>query len=66
MKNEKLDDVLKTVTKKSNKDLAQTLIVLERDFNTIKTLLLDLTTTINEIEVTYDAVYNELEKRIKK
>jgi hypothetical protein len=66
MKNEKLADVLKTVTKKSNKDLAQTLIVLERDFNTIKTLLLDLTTTINEIEVTYDAVYNELEKRIKK
>ena len=66
MKNEKLQEVLKTYTKKSNKDLAQTLVILEKDFNSIKNLLLDLTETLNEIETTYDAVYGELEKRIKK
>ena len=66
MKNEKLQEVLNTYTKKSNKDLAQTLVVLEKDFNSIKNLLLDLTETLNEIETTYDAVYAELEKRIKK
>jgi len=66
MKNEKLQEVLNTYTKKSNKDLAQTLVVLEKDFNSIKNLLLDLTETLNEIETTYDAVYGELEKRIKK
>jgi hypothetical protein len=66
MKNEKLQEVLKTYSKKSNKDLAQTLVVLEKDFNMIKSLLLDLTETLNDIETTYDAVYDELEKRIKK
>jgi hypothetical protein len=66
MKNEKLQEVLNTYTKKSNKDLAQTLVILEKDFNTIKNILLDLTETLNEIETTYDAVYGELEKRIKK
>jgi hypothetical protein len=66
MKNEKLQEVLKTYSKKSNKDLAQTLVVLEKDFNMIKSLLLDLTETLNDIETTYDVVYDELEKRIKK
>lgn len=66
MGNEKLQEVLKTHTKKSNKDLAQILVVLERDFNSIKNVLLELTETLNEIETTYDAVYGELEKRIKK
>lgn len=66
MKNEKLQEVLNTYTKKSNKDLAQILVVLEKDFNSIKNVLLDLTETLNEIETTYDAVYGELEKRIKK
>lgn len=66
MKNEKLQEVLKTYTKKSNKDLAQTLVILEKDFNSIKNLLLNLTETLNEIETAYDTVYGELEKRIKK
>ena len=66
MKNEKLQEVLKTYTKKSNKDLAQILVVLEKYFNSIKNVLLELTETLNEIETTYDSVYGELEKRIKK
>lgn len=66
MKNEKLQDLLNTYKKKSNKDLAQSLVVLERDFNSIKNVLLDLTETVTEIETVYDAIYSELEKRIKK
>ena len=36
-----------------------------RDFNKIKDVLLELTETVKEIELTYDTLYNELEKRVK-
>jgi hypothetical protein len=65
MKNEKLQDVIDNHKNKSNKDLANILVTLEVDFNNIKTTILELTETLKELEVTYDTVYDELQKRLK-
>ena len=65
MKNEKLQDVIDNHKNKSNKDLANILVTLEVDFNNIKTTILELTETLKELEITYDTVYDELQKRLK-
>lgn len=65
MKNEVLKNILDEHTNKSNKDLANILITLESDFNSTKKVILELTETLKELEITYDSVYNELQKRLK-
>ena len=61
------NDVVKieNVDKKSNKDLATLLVALKNDFEDVKETVLRLTTTMEEVEVTYDKVYNELKQRLK-
>ena len=65
MKNEQLNEILESYKNKSNKELANILATLQIDFNNIKTTLINLTDTLKEVEITYDAIYNELQKRLK-
>jgi hypothetical protein len=41
------------------------LVALKNDFEDVKETVLRLTTTMEEVEVTYDKVYNELKQRLK-
>jgi hypothetical protein len=65
MNNPKLKEIYENVDKKSNKDLAKTLLGLKNDFDALKENVLKLTTTLEEVEMTYDKVYNELKERLK-
>lgn len=65
MNNQKLKDIYENVDKKSNKDLAQILLGLKNDFEAVKENILKLTTTLEEVEITYDKVYGELKDRLK-
>ena len=65
MKNEKLQELIDTHTGKSNKDLANSLLTLKADFENIKKTIIELTDTLSEVEIAYDHVYNELQKRLK-
>ena len=65
MNNTRLKEIYENVDKKSNKDLAKILLGLKNDFDTLKDNVLKLTTTLEEVEVTYDKVYNELKDRLK-
>ena len=65
MNNPKLKEIYDNVDKKSNKDLAKTLLGLKNDFDALKENVLRLTTTLEEVEMTYDKVYGELKDRLK-
>jgi hypothetical protein len=65
MNNTRLKEIYENVDKKSNKDLAKILLGLKNDFDALKDNVLKLTTTLEEVEVTYDRVYNELKDRLK-
>jgi hypothetical protein len=65
MKNEKLKELFDNCGNKSNKELANVLLTLKVDFDTTKNTLLEITEILKEIELTYDAVYNELQNRLK-
>jgi hypothetical protein len=65
MNNPKLKEVFENVDKKSNKDLATLLVALKNDFEGVKETVLRLTTTLEEVEITYEKVYNELKLRLK-
>jgi hypothetical protein len=65
MKNEKLQEIIDKHKGLANKELANILVTLEVDFNNIKNVILDLTETMKELEITYDNVYDELQKRLK-
>lgn len=65
MKNEKLQELIDNHKNLPNKELANILVTLEADFNNIKNVILELTETLRELEMTYDSVYDELQKRLK-
>lgn len=65
MNNPKLREIYENVDKKSNKDLAKILLGLKNDFDALKENVLKLTTTLEEVEMTYDKVYVELKDRLK-
>ncbi len=65
MNNPKLKEIFENVYKKSNKDLATLLVALKNDFEDVKETVLKLTATMEELEITYDKVYNELKQRLK-
>lgn len=58
-------EIYDNVDKKSNKDLAKILLGLKNDFDALKENVLKLTTTLEEVEITYDKVYGELKDRLK-
>lgn len=65
MKNEKLKEIIDNHKGLPNKELANILVTLKTDFNNVKNVILELTETLKELEVTYDSVYDELQKRLK-
>jgi hypothetical protein len=65
MNNPKLKEIFENVDKKSNKDLATLLVALKNDFEDVKETVLRLTATMEEVEITYDKIYNELKQRLK-
>lgn len=65
MENVILKQILETYRDKSNKELANILIILEDDFKNIKQSILGLTDLMRDIEITHDAVFNELQIRLK-
>jgi len=65
MVNEKLKELIENKTNKSNKDLANNLLIIEDDFNVVKGSILKLTEIMRELEIAYDAIYNELQSRLK-
>lgn len=65
MKSKALEDILNTYKNKSNKDLSNTLVSLKLDFDKTKSIVLEFTEVLTELEKTYDVVYDELQNRLK-
>lgn len=65
MNNPKLKEICDNIEKKSNKDLSTLLIAVKNDFYDVKDTIIRLTTTLEELEVTYDKIYSELQDRLK-
>ena len=65
MRSKALDEIFGTYKNKSNKDLSNILISLKLDFDKTKDIVLEFTEVLTELEKTYDAVYDELQSRLK-
>jgi len=61
----KIIEISNDVENKSNKDLFSTLEILSVEFEKTKTLILDLTRHLENVENTYDKINKEIGKRIK-
>ena len=66
MENEKLIEIAKDPKNKSNKDLFIVVNELYAEHEKTKNLIIDLTRHLESIEILYNDVNNEIEKRIKK
>jgi hypothetical protein len=60
-----LQNILDTYKTKNNKELSIISVQLFNDFQAIKESMLILFTNMNEIEKVYNAVYGELQNRLK-
>jgi hypothetical protein len=65
MESQKLNEIINNVGSKSNKQLLEESLLIKNDFDIVKNNILALTNILNELEITYDVVYNELQKRLK-
>jgi hypothetical protein len=65
MKSKTLEDILSTYKNKSNKDLSNILVSLKLDFDKTKSIVLEFTEVLAELEKTYDVIYDELQNRLK-
>jgi len=65
MINKDLENLINNKQNKSNKDLANNLLIIEDDFNKVKDSILKLTEIMRELEIAYDAIYDELQSRLK-
>lgn len=65
MESQKLNEIINSVGSKSNKQLLEESLLIRNDFDIVKNNILALTNILNELEITYDVVYNELQKRLK-
>jgi hypothetical protein len=61
----KIIEISNDVENKSNKDLFSTLEILSVEFEKTKTLILDLTRHLENVENMYDKINKEIGKRIK-
>jgi len=66
MEKEKLFEIAKDPKNKSNKDLFVVVNELYSEHEKTKNLIIDLTRHLESIEILYNDVNNEIEKRIKK
>jgi len=60
-----LQNILDTYKTKSNKDLSNISVKLFGDFNILKDSALVLAMNMSELETVYNAVYAELQNRLK-
>lgn len=60
-----LQEILDTYKTKNNKELSNISIHLFNDFQAIKESMLVLFTNLTEIEKAYNAVYGELQNRLR-
>jgi len=66
MEKDKLIEIAKDPKNKSNKDLFLVVNELHEEFEKTKKLIIDLTRHLETVEILYNDVNNEIEKRIKK
>jgi hypothetical protein len=66
MEKDKLIEIAKDPKNKSNKDLFLVVNELHEEFEKTKKLIVDLTRHLETVEILYNDVNNEIEKRIKK
>lgn len=60
-----LQQILETYKTKNNKELSTITVKLYNDFTAIKSSILMLTNNLADIEKVYNAVYAELQNRLK-
>lgn len=64
----KMNEILKEIEEGyknlTNKELSEIMLKLHEDFYNIKTLLVDLTKDMSDIEKIYVLIYEELQKRL--
>lgn len=65
MINKELENLINTKKERSNKDLANNLIILKEDFEQVKSRIVNLSVIMKELELAYDSVYEELRSRLK-
>ena len=66
MEKEKIIEIINDVENKSNKDLFIAINELNDEFDKTKQLIIDLTRHIESVELSYNKVNKEIEKRVKK
>ena len=66
MEKEKIIEIINDVENKSNKDLFIAINELNDEFDKTKQLIVDLTRHMESVELSYNRVNNEIEKRLKK
>ena len=66
MEKDKFLDVIENIKDKSNKDLFLVINEVYEEFNKTKSLIVDLTRHMDNLEKVYNEVNNEIGKRIKK
>jgi hypothetical protein len=60
-----LQNILDTHKTKGNKELSTIAVNLYRDFTAMKEAMLVLSSNLTEVETVYNAVYKELQNRLK-
>lgn len=65
MEKERLLEIAENVEEKSNKDLFLVVNELYNEFQNTKNLIIDLTRHLDSVEVLYNRVNKEVEKRIE-
>jgi len=66
MEKERIVEISKDVTNKSNKDLFDSLDELQKEYDKTKDLIINLTRHLENIELLYNKINNEIGKRVKK
>jgi hypothetical protein len=66
MEKERIVEISKDVINKSNKDLFDSLDELQIEYDKTKDLIINLTRHLENIELLYDKINNEIGKRVKK
>jgi predicted DNA-binding ArsR family transcriptional regulator len=61
---EQLQSIIKDVDASSNKDLSEAMDFLTKDFNETKSMIIDLTNHLDNIEGLYNKILAEYENRV--
>ena len=61
---EQLQSIIRDIDSSSNKDLSEAMDFLTDDFNETKSMIIDLTTHLDNIEGLYNKILTEYENRV--